>query len=118
MITMDRTRKLEIDLKRELGFIINNLIKDPRLGFVTITGLNLSPDFQYLDIYISIMGSPDEIQESLNTLKRGSGFIKKKLGQRIKLRTIPALRFQYDQSIDRGMKITEILETLKKNNQL
>ncbi|MCG9478833.1 MAG: 30S ribosome-binding factor RbfA [Actinomycetia bacterium] len=115
---MDRIKKLEIDLKRELGFVVNSLVKDPRLGFVTITGINLSPDFKYLDVYVSVMGGQEKIDQSMKALDRSKGFIKKKLNERIKLRAVPVLRFQYDESIDKGMRITEILDELKKNNEL
>jgi ribosome-binding factor A len=109
---MDRLRKLEIDLKREISFIINSKIKDPRIGFITLTDVRLSSDFHYLDVFISIMGSSQTVEDSLAALKKCDGFIKKNLKERLKLRTMPAIKFIYDKSIDQGMKISEILEDL------
>ena len=109
---MDRLRKLEIDLKREISFIINSKIKDPRIGFITLTDVRLSSDFHYLDVFISIMGNSQMVEDSLAVLKKCDGFIKKNLKERLKLRTMPAIKFIYDKSIDQGMKISEILEDL------
>jgi ribosome-binding factor A len=109
---MDRLRKLEIDLKREISFIINSKIKDPRIGFITLTDVRLSSDFHYLDVFLSIMGSRQMVEDSLAVLKKCDGFIKKNLKERLKLRTMPAIKFIYDKSIDQGMKISEILEDL------
>ncbi|MBN1298980.1 MAG: 30S ribosome-binding factor RbfA [Actinobacteria bacterium] len=111
---MDRLKKLEIDLQREISFIINSKIKDPRLGFITITGVRLSSDFHYLNIYISVMDDENKIEGSLDVLKKCEGFIKNNIKNRIKLRTMPDFKFIYDNSINKGMKISEIIEDLKK----
>jgi len=115
LMVMDRTKKLEIDIKREISFIINNLVKDPRIGFVTITDTILSADHKYLDIYISVLNDQAGIQQSMEGLKKSSGFIKRKLNDRVELRNVPVLRFKYDESIDKGMRISEILDNLKQN---
>ena len=114
---MDRIKKLTIDLKREISFIINTRIKDPRIGFVTVTGAKLSGDGKYLDIYLSIMGKDSETDKSLEALKKCSGFIKKNLSERIRLRTVPELKFIYDSSIDRGIKISEMLKKINKEGK-
>ncbi len=114
---MDRTKKLEIDIKREISYIISELVKDPRVGFVTVTDTTLSPDHKYLDIYVSVLDKQAGIQNSMEGLKKSSGFIKRKLRERIELRNIPTLRFKYDNSIDKGMRITGILDELKKNKE-
>ena len=111
---MDRIRKAEIDLKREISFLINTKVKDPRIGFATVIDTKLSVDFKWLDVFVSIMGEENEIERSLEGLKNCSGFIKKNLQQRLKLRNVPAIRFLYDKSIDNGMRISEILESLDK----
>lgn len=115
VIEMDRTRKAEIDLKREISFIINTKAKDPRIGFITIIDTKLSSDFKWLDVFVSIMGEEDEINRSLEGLRNCCGFIKKNLQQRLKLKSIPDIRFLYDKSIDKGIKISKILETLDKD---
>jgi ribosome-binding factor A len=111
---MNRARKREIDLQREISFIINSKLKDPRIGFVTITDVKLSPDYHYLDIFVSIMGEERVRNDSMKGLNQCEGFIKKNLKERFRLRTIPDIKFIYDKSIEYGLKITSILENLKK----
>jgi len=111
---MNRARKLEIDLQREISFIINSKLKDPRIGFVTVTDVKLSPDYHYLDIFVSVMGEERVKKDSMMGLNQCEGFIKKNLKERFRLRTIPEIKFIYDKSIEHGLKITSILENLKK----
>ena len=111
---MNKARKLEIDLQREISFIINSKLKDPRIGFVTVTDVKLSPGYHYLDIFVSIMGEERVKNDSLKGLNQCEGFIKKNLKERFRLRTIPDIKFIYDKSIEHGLKITSILENLKK----
>ena len=110
---MDRRKKTEIDLKREISFIINSKLKDPRVGFVTVTDVKLSPDFHYLDVFVSIMGEEINIEKSMQGLKHCDGFIKKNLKDRFRLRAMPDIRFIHDIAISHGIKINEILENLK-----
>ena len=110
---MDRIKKIENDLKREIGFIINSKLKDPRIGFVTVTDVKLSPDFHYLDVFVSIMGEETNIDKSMEGLKHCDGFIKKNLKERFRLRAMPKIRFIHDIAIGQGIKINEILENLK-----
>ncbi len=114
---MNKIRKIEEDLRREISFIINSKIKDPRVGFVTITGTKLSPDCHYLDIFVSIMDQSKR-DESFSSLKKCDGFIKKNLKERFKLRNMPELRFIYDQSIDKGLKVSTLLENLKETGKI
>jgi ribosome-binding factor A len=117
VVKVDRIRKVEIDLKREISFIINNKIKDPRIGFVTITDTKLSPDYKWLDVFFSVMGDDEEISSSLKVLDKCCGFIKRSLPKKLRLKNIPNIRFLYDKSIDEGMRISNILDTLDKGDR-
>ena len=110
---MDKLKKIESDLKREISFIINSKIKDPRVGFVTITGVKLSHDYHYLDVFVSVMGEHKTIDDSIAGLKNCDGFIKKNLKQRFRIRYIPDLRFIYDSSVQTGIRVSELLDDLK-----
>ncbi len=114
---MDRGKKTEIDLMREISFIINNKVKDPRIGFITITGAKLSSDHKWLDVFVTILGEEEKIKNSLAGLNNCCGFIKKNLVKKFRLKSIPNIKFIYDQSIDQGLKISEILENLNKASQ-
>jgi ribosome-binding factor A len=117
VIKVDRIRKVEIDLKREISFIINNKIKDPRIGFVTITDTRLSPDYKWLDVFVSVLGNERETSNSLKALDRCRGFIKRNLPKKLRLKSMPSIRFLYDKSIDEGMKISNILNGLDKGSK-
>jgi ribosome-binding factor A len=117
VMKVDRIRKVEIDLKREISFIINNKIKDPRIGFVTITDTKLSPDYKWLDVFVSVMGDKRETEESLKALDRCCGFIKRNLPKKLRLKSMPSIKFLYDESIDEGMKISRILDRLDKDKR-
>ena len=116
VVPVDGIKKLAIDIKREISFIINTKIKDPGIGFITITDTRLSIDGKYLDIYFSILGKEIEYEASLEALNRCRGFIKKNLSDRVRLRNVPELKFIYDDSIDKGMKITKILQDISKQD--
>jgi ribosome-binding factor A len=114
---MDRIKKAEIDIKREISFIINTKVNDPRIGFVTVTGTELSIDFKLLDVFVSIMGDEDEIKRSFEGLNSCKGFIKKNLQQRLKLKNVPSINFLYDKSIDTGISVSKILDGLEKDKK-
>ena len=114
---MDRGKKTEIDLRREISFIINNKVKDPRIGFITITGAKLSSDHKWLDLFVSILGEEEKINNSLAGLSNCCGFIKKNLLEKFRLKSVPNIKFIHDRSIEQGLKITEILEKLNKASQ-
>ena len=114
---MERIKKTETDLQREISFIINTKLKDPRIGFVTVTDVKLSSDYHYLDIFVSIMGDSDKVSQSLEGLRHCDGFIKKNLKERFRLKAMPQLKFIFDKSIDHGIKVTELLENLRKKEE-
>jgi len=112
---MDKIKRMEIDLQREISFIVNTKVKDPRIGFVTITSVELSHDYSWLNVFVSIMGEEKKIHDSMQGLNQCKGFVKRNLKERIKLRSMPKINFVYDNSVDRGIRITKILEKLDKD---
>ena len=113
---MHRIKKIEVDLKREISFIINNKIKDPRVSFVTLTDAKLSPDYKHLNVFFSIMGQEREIEEGIAGLNNSKGYITKNLIGRVELRTVPKISFIYDRSIDNGLRISKIIDGLSKED--
>lgn len=108
-----RTRRVAEEMKREIANIIKEDIKDPRVGFVTVTGVEVTPDFRYAKVFVSVYGSDVEINQALEGLEKASGFIRKEIGNRIKLRYTPELSFRFDESIRHGAKIAEILADMQ-----
>ena len=112
---MYRIKKIEVDLKREIGFIINNKLKDPRVNFVTLTDVTLSPDYRHLNVFFSIMGQEKDIEDGISGLNNAKGYIAKNISERFELRHTPKITFIYDSSIDNGLRISKIIDSLKKD---
>ena len=95
-----RVEKLQELIKQELSQIILTELKDPRLGFITVTGVELTGDLKYAKVYVSIMGTGDEIKSSLLGLKSGLGLMRREIGRRIRMRFVPEISFALDTSLN------------------
>lgn len=104
-------------IKREMSDIIANEIKDPRLGFVTVTGVDLSDDLRYAKIFVSIFGEGDKRKETLKCLHSAKGFIRREIGTRLRLRYCPDFDFKVDDSIAYGDKIDRLLNQISKEDK-
>lgn len=109
-----RAQKMGEDLRQLLSGIIAQEIKDPRVGFATITDVKLSPDLRYAKVMISVLGDPQEKQETLAALTRAAGFIRRQVGSRIRLRYVPEITFAYDDTIEQGDRMMQLIEEIKK----
>jgi ribosome-binding factor A len=114
---MLRHEKVQEQLKKEVSLIIVNELKDPRLGFVTITKVELTADLRYAKIYFSVLGKDEDYDKCEAALKSGLGFIRRLVGQRIRLRFIPELTFRRDRSIEYSVRIQEVLNEIGKLNE-
>lgn len=109
-----RVQRVAEQMKKEIADILKNEIKDPRLGFVSVTEVELSPDLRYAKVYISIFGDEQAKKESLEVLARATGFVRREIGQRLSLRFVPEITFKFDPSIERGARIAELLHQVRK----
>ncbi|MCG7599437.1 30S ribosome-binding factor RbfA [Halomonas sp. McH1-25] len=107
-----RTDRVADQLQQELAVLIQREIKDPRLGMVTVSGVDVSRDLGYADVYVTLLGDNDaeRIKENLTVLKRAAGFLRSQIAQRIKLRHVPELRFHYDASVARGHQLSSLID--------
>ncbi len=108
-----RQDKVKSQIEKEVSSIINNEIKDPRMGFVTITGVEISPDLRYAKIFFSVLGKEKEHARTKQALDSASGFIRRLVAERIQLRFAPELVFKEDRSGEYSAKIEEILNEIK-----
>lgn len=108
-----RTDRLNEVIKKEIWELILREIKDPRIGFITLTRVVLSEDLRQAKVYVSIYGKEEEKKETCNGLKSASGFIRGELGKRLNLRYTPKIDFILDSSIEYGSHISQILDRLK-----
>ena len=111
MIRRDRVASV---LVREISDIVTREIKDPRLGFITITSVDLSPDLKSAKVYFSCIGDKPK---SLKTLTRAKGFIRSSLARRMRMRSVPELEFEIDDSYEHARKIDELFEEISPDNK-
>lgn len=88
-------------------------LKDPRIGFLTITGVKLTPDLRQATVYFTVHGSEEDKKHSEAGLNSAKGFIRKEIGQALKMRFIPEIHFRYDNSLDYGQHIESILKEIE-----
>lgn len=109
-----RANRVAEQLKKEIGEIINQKIKDPRIGFVTVTDVELTNDLQHAKVFISVLGDEMEKEDSLIGLAKASGFVRSEIGKRIRLRKVPEIIFEFDEAHEYGNRIDSILRELNK----
>lgn len=111
-----RKQKLEAQIKKLIGTLIVTELKDPRVGFVTVTSVELSKDFAYADVYVSVLGDEADKKKTLKGLQSASGFIQYRVGKALGIRVTPEIRFHLDSSIERGVSMVNLLEKLEKES--
>ena len=104
-----RVEKLQELIKQEVGKMLLMDIKDSRIGFVTVTGVEMTGDLREAKIYVSIMGNDEQIKSSLEGLNSALGFIRREIGKRIKIRFTPEISFALDKSLDYSEHIQKLL---------
>jgi ribosome-binding factor A len=105
-----RIRRVNEAMRAVLSDAIATDIKDPRVGFVTVTGVKTSPDLRHARVYVSVLGGDAAREGSLDGLRSAHGFLQGRLASELRLKHTPALTFEYDDTVDRGMRISEILD--------
>lgn len=111
-----RVHRVGEQIKKEVSQLIQSEIKDPRIGFITVTDVEVTGDLSQATVYISILGNDTQKQETLDAIKKAQGFIRRELGKRIRLRHTPEILFSFDGSIEYGSKIEKILSDIKSNS--
>lgn len=111
-----RSRRVADLIQRELAQLIRDEIKDPRLGMVTVIAVKVSKDLGYAKVYVTTMDEADR-EISVEILNRAAGFLRHALGDRIDLRTMPSLRFLYDESIERASRLEALIEQARHEDQ-
>ena len=108
-----RPRQVGEQMKKELSDIISRKVKDPRIGFVTVTDVEVTGDLQQATVYITVLGDEKEREETLIGLNKAKGFIRSELGHRIRLRKTPEIIFKYDESVEYGNRIEALIEKIR-----
>ncbi|MEJ2180303.1 MAG: 30S ribosome-binding factor RbfA [Gammaproteobacteria bacterium] len=105
----NRTDRVADQIQRELATLIQLEVKDPRVGMVTITAVEVSKEFEYARVFFTVLGDEAARDATTKGLTRAAGFLRRELAHRLKLRATPELQFVYDQSIDNAAKMSELI---------
>lgn len=112
-MTSHRANRVAEEIKREITQMLRDEIKDPRVGFVTVTAVEVTPDIRYAKVYVSVYGGDETKVQSLQALEKAKGFVRTELGKRMRLRYTPEISFKFDSSIEHGARIMKLLEEVK-----
>jgi ribosome-binding factor A len=112
-----RVNRVGEQMKKELGDIISRKIKDPRVGFVTVTDVQVTGDLQQAKVYISVLGDEQQREDTLKGLAKAKGFIRTEIGQRIRLRKTPELIFEFDETMAYGNRINSLIHELHREEE-
>ena len=113
-----RTDRMSSLVQIELGELIVKKLKDPRIGFVTVTGVDMTPDLKQARVYYTVLGKEKERRETQRGLEHSAGYLQHEIAVRLKLRYTPKLMFRFDESLERGIVIEKILHDLKENEPI
>ena len=106
-----RSRRIAEQIQRELAGLVRLEVKDPRVaGLLTITDVEVSADQSHAKVFFTLLGDETRVKETTTGLTRAAGFLRTQLAQRMKLRTVPTLEFKYDASVERGMKLSRLID--------
>jgi len=104
-------------MKQEIADILMRKLKDPRVGFVTVTGVDVAKDLRNATVYVSIYGSDADKEASLKGLRSAAAFIRSELGKRMRMRYLPELLFRFDATVERGAHIMELLREIEEKDK-
>lgn len=110
-----RASRVGEQVKKELSHVLQHEMKDPRIGFVTITAVEMNGDLQQAKVYISVLGDEEQKRQTLDGLDKAKGYLRTEVGRRIHLRHTPELMFKFDESIEHGQHISKLLEEVNRD---
>jgi ribosome-binding factor A len=105
-----RMRRVNEVIRQVLGDVIATDLKDPRVGFVTVTDVDTSPDLRTARVYVSVLGGEADREKALAGLQSAHGFLQGKIAAELRMKRTPTLTFHYDESVDRGVRISRLLD--------
>jgi ribosome-binding factor A len=105
-----RGQRVAEQIRRELSELICLEIKDPRVGLVSLTEVELTPDYAHAKIFFTAISGADNAPEILEGLRNAAGFLRRELGKRIRIHTLPELHFHYDRSVEEGSRLSQLID--------
>ncbi|MEH0833199.1 30S ribosome-binding factor RbfA [Pectobacterium cacticida] len=113
-----RTQRVAQEMQKEIAIIIQREVKDPRIGMATVSGVEVSRDLAYAKVFVTFLNDnePEQIKTALKALQDASGFIRTLVGKAMRLRVVPALTFSYDNSLVEGMRMSNLVTNVVRND--
>jgi len=105
-----RSRRIAGQVQRELSDVIRLELKDPRVGMITLTDVEVTPDNAHARVYFTLLGEASRIDEATAGLQHAAGYLRSQLAHRLKLRVVPQLHFEYDASVERGIRVSQLID--------
>ena len=108
--SFSRKDRVSEQIRRELAELIRSELKDPRVGMVSITDVEVTPDYAHAKVFFSTLAGSEHVDEVMTGLQKASGFLRRELGKRIRIHTTPQLHFVFDQSLERGADLSKLIQ--------
>jgi ribosome-binding factor A len=105
-----RAARIADQIQRDLSVLIRQEVKDPRVGLVTITAVEVNRDLSHAKVYVSSLAEVASTEQSVEALQHAAGFLRRQLGRGLKLRSVPQLQFLYDASVERGVRLSHLID--------
>jgi ribosome-binding factor A len=106
----DRLRRVDEAVRQVLSDAVTGDLKDPRVGFVTVTAVRTTPDLRHARVFVSVLGEAPEREATLDGLRSAHGFLQRRVAGELRLKHTPTLSFEYDDSVERGMRISQLID--------
>jgi len=110
MANPQRLRRVADQIQRELSELLRAELKDPRVGMITLTGVEVSPDLAYANVFFTTLADAESLTRIEAGLARAAGFLRSQLGKRLRLRITPEIRFKHDVSVERGVRLSQLID--------
>jgi ribosome-binding factor A len=108
-MSAERMRRVDEAMREVLSDVLTHDLKDPRVGFVTVTDVKTSPDLRHARVYVSVLGDPDAVEASLEGLRSAHGYLQGRVGSELRLKNTPALQFIHDDTAERAQRLERLL---------
>jgi ribosome-binding factor A len=112
-----RSQRVVEQIRRELAELIRTEVKDPRVGFITLTDVEITPDYAHAKVFFTSMTGEESVPGILVGLRRASGFLRRELGRRVRIHTTPELHFVYDRSVEEGSRMSRLIDDVVREDE-
>ncbi|MEI6509333.1 MAG: 30S ribosome-binding factor RbfA [bacterium] len=117
MVSPLRREKLQEAIRELIATVVHRELKDPRVGFATITKVEMTPDGRSVKVFFSVLGTAEQVQQTMEGLTKAQGFLQKRVAEHLQMRLAPRLQVVYDDSLEKAMQVQQLLKRLEEENK-